>query len=296
MEEYLDYFIVNLTTVNSGSAHTADSYRRDISRFIDFCGQEGCESFNDVDRTVVMGYINHLRTSGKGVSDRTLARNLSSLRSFYRYLNERGLAEGNPFTAVKSPKKTAKLPDFLYEDDVDRFLGCFDLNDETEYRNRTMFEIMYGCGMRVSEVAGLKISDIDFSNKVISIVGKGSKMRIVPFYPVIEELLTHYLQSIRPHFLNGETHDFVFVSNRGKKLTSRGIEYILKKSVSDHGLVMQIHPHTLRHSFATHLLSAGVDIRVVQELLGHANLSTTQIYTHVSLDHLREAYDKAFEK
>ncbi|MBQ1340920.1 MAG: tyrosine-type recombinase/integrase [Erysipelotrichaceae bacterium] len=101
---------------------------------------------------------------------------------------------------------------------------------------------------------------------------------------------------MRPHFLNGENHDYVFVSNRGKKLISRGIEFILKKSVTDHGLVMQIHPHTLRHSFATHLLSAGVDIRVVQELLGHANLSTTQIYTHVSLDHLREAYDKAFEK
>lgn len=296
MENYLDDFIVNLTTVNSGSAHTADSYRRDISRFITFCSQEGCESFSDVDRTLVMGYINQLRTSGKGVSDRTLARNLSSLRSFYRYLNERGLVEGNPFTAVKSPKKTAKLPDFLYEDDVDRFLSSFNLNDETEYRNRTMFEIMYGCGMRVSEVAGLKISDIDFSNKVVSIVGKGSKMRIVPFYPLIEELLTHYLKVIRPHFLNGENHDYVFVSNRGKKLTSRGIEFILKKSVTDHGLVMQIHPHTLRHSFATHLLSAGVDIRVVQELLGHANLSTTQIYTHVSLDHLREAYDKAFEK
>ncbi|MBQ1522386.1 MAG: tyrosine recombinase XerC [Erysipelotrichaceae bacterium] len=296
MEDYLDDFIVNLTTVNSGSAHTADSYRRDISRFITFCSQEGCESFSDVDRTLVMGYINQLRTSGKGVSDRTLARNLSSLRSFYRYLNERGLVEGNPFTAVKSPKKTAKLPDFLYEDDVDRFLSSFNLNDETEYRNRTMFEIMYGCGMRVSEVAGLKISDIDFSNKVVSIVGKGSKMRIVPFYPLIEELLTHYLKVIRPHFLNGENHDYVFVSNRGKKLTSRGIEFILKKSVTDHGLVMQIHPHTLRHSFATHLLSAGVDIRVVQELLGHANLSTTQIYTHVSLDHLREAYDKAFEK
>lgn len=296
MEDYLDDFIVNLTTVNSGSAHTADSYRRDISRFITFCSQEGCESFSDVDRTLIMGYINQLRTSGKGVSDRTLARNLSSLRSFYRYLNERGLVEGNPFTAVKSPKKTAKLPDFLYEDDVDRFLSSFDLSDETEYRNRTMFEIMYGCGMRVSEVAGLKISDIDFSNKVVSIVGKGSKMRIVPFYPLIEELLTHYLKVIRPHFLNGENHDYVFVSNRGKKLTSRGIEFILKKSVTDHGLVMQIHPHTLRHSFATHLLSAGVDIRVVQELLGHANLSTTQIYTHVSLDHLREAYDKAFEK
>ena len=296
MEDYLDDFIVNLTTVNSGSAHTADSYRRDINRFITFCTQEECESFNDVDRTVVMAFINHLRTTGKGVSDRTLSRNLSSLRSFYRYLNERGLVEGNPFSSVKSPKKTAKLPDFLYEDDVDRFLSCFNLNDDIEYRNRTMFEIMYGCGMRVSEIAGLKIADIDFSNRVVSIVGKGSKMRIVPFYPVIEELLMHYLNNIRPGLMNGETHDYVFVSNRGRKLTSRGIEYILEMSVSDHGLVMQIHPHTLRHSFATHLLSAGVDIRVVQELLGHANLSTTQIYTHVSMDHLREAYDKAFEK
>lgn len=296
MEDYLEEFLVNLNTVNSGSRHTADSYRRDIRRFNDYCAMEGCESYNDVDRTIVMGFINYLRTGKKALSDRSLARNLSSLRSFYRYLNEAGYAQGNPFAAVKSPKKNEKLPDFLYEDDIDRFLGCFDLSDDMEYRNRTMFEIMYGCGLRVSEVAKLKISDIDFHNDIITVVGKGSKARIIPFYPVIRDLLQHYLKDIRPSLMNGEEHDYVFVNQRGKQLTSRGIEYILDGAVRDHELMMKIHPHALRHSFATHLLAAGVDIRIVQELLGHANLSTTQIYTHVSMDHLREAYDKAFEK
>lgn len=296
MEDYLEEFLINLNTVNSGSAHTADSYRRDIKRFIDYCTVEGCESFNDVDRTVVLGFINYLRMGKNALSDRSLARNLSSLRSFYRYLNASGYADSNPFASVKSPKKTDKLPDFLYEDDVDRFLGCFDLNDDQEYRNRTMFEMMYGCGLRVSEVANMKISDLDFANDVVTIVGKGSKARIVPFYPVIRELLQNYLKAVRPHFVGEQEHDYVFVNNRGSKLTSRGIEYILDSSVRQHGLMMKIHPHALRHSFATHLLAAGVDIRVVQELLGHARLSTTQIYTHVSMEHLREAYDKAFEK
>ena len=295
MEDHLEEFIINLTTVNSGSRHTADAYKRDIKRFLEYCSMENCDSLNDVDRTVVMGYINHLRTANS-ISDRSLSRNLSSLRSYYRYLCEMGYAESNPFAAVKSPKKSNHLPDFLYEDDVDEFLGCFDLNDPIEYRDRTMFEMMYGCGMRVSEVANLKLSDLDFNNQIVRILGKGSKVRIVPFYPVINDLLEEYLKKIRPSLMGYEQHDYVFVNNRGKQLTSRGIEYILKKTISDHGLIMQIHPHTLRHSFATHLLSAGVDIRIVQELLGHANLSTTQIYTHVSLEHLREAYDKAFEK
>ena len=299
MDSYLEDFLVYHSTINSGSEHTVDAYRRDLQRFIEYLRSEGVDSFDDVDRTVVLDYVNLLRNiqhSGKNLSSRTVSRNLSSLRTFYRYLNDNGLAATNPFLAVKIPHQKSKLPDYLFEDEINTLMDCFDLNDDSEYRNRTLFETIYGCGLRVSEACNLRLSDIDYASQILHIVGKGSKARIVPFYPVIEELLKHYITVIRPRLLNGEEHDYVFVNRQGKKLTSRGIEYLLEKTVKDHGLMMQLHPHTLRHSFATHLLDAGVDLRVVQELLGHANLSTTQIYTHVTMEHLRETYNRAFEK
>lgn len=298
MDKLLDDFLVYHATVNSGSEHSADAYRRDIQRFFSYLKNEAVDSLDDVDRIVVLDYVNQLRTSksgGKNLSSRTISRNLSSLRTFYRYLNDNQLAESNPFLAVRVPHQRKKLPDYLFEDEIEVLMSCFDLNDDFEYRNRTMFETMYGCGLRVSEVVNLKISDIDYGNQLLHIVGKGSKARIVPFYQMINDLLKNYISQIRPRYMK-EDHDFVFINNKGKKLTSRGVEYILAKSISDHGLPMQVHPHTLRHSFATHLLDAGVDLRVVQELLGHANLSTTQIYTHITIDHLRETYDRAFEK
>jgi integrase/recombinase XerC len=296
MEQLLEEFLVNLAAVNSGSASTTDSYRRDLTRFLNYLHREGVEELGAVDRIVVLDYVNYLRTGKdfkKPLSSRTIARNLSALRTFYRYLNERGITEANPFAAIKLPGQKRKLPDYLFEDEVDELMSCFDLNDDWQYRDRTLFETMYGCGLRVSEAAGLKIGDIDTANQVLTIVGKGSKARVVPYYPLIGQLLEHWLTVIRPKYM-AAPHDYVFINQKGQKLTSRGIEYLLNKAVRDHGLTMQLHPHTLRHSFATHLLDAGVDLRVVQELLGHANLSTTQIYTHVTMERLRQTYDGVF--
>ena len=292
MDKILEEFLVYVSTVNTGSEHTADAYRRDIEKFMAFLNREGAESFGEVDRTLVLGYVSFLRTENN-LSSRSVARNLSSLRTLYRYLNENGLSESNPFLAVKIPHQKNKLPDYLFEDEVDELMSCFDLNDDMEYRDRTMFETMYGCGLRVSEVSNLQINDIDYDNRILHITGKGSKARIVPFYEMINDLLHHYIEVIRPRYVI-EEHGYVFVNKNGKKLTTRGIEYILNQAVISHGLTMQIHPHTLRHSFATHLLDAGVDLRIVQEMLGHANLSTTQVYTHITMSHLRETYDKAF--
>lgn len=297
MDKLLEDFLVYHATINSGSEHTVDAYKRDLRRFFNYLSSEGVDSLDDVDRTVVLSYVNYLRTNkdnGKTLTSRSISRNLSSLRTFYRYLNDNHYANSNPFLAIKIPHQKNKLPDYLFEDEIDILMNCFDLNDDFEYRNRTMFETMYGCGLRVSEIANLKISDVDYGNQVLHIVGKGSKARIVPFYETINDLLKNYISNIRPKYVNNE-HEFVFVNKNGKKLTTRGIEYILDKTIVSHGLTMQVHPHTLRHSFATHLLDAGVDLRVVQELLGHANLSTTQIYTHITMEHLRETYDKAFE-
>lgn len=297
MEELLDSFLVYLKTINSGSENTELAYQRDLLRYINYLKQEAVTSFNDADRSIVLGYVNYLRTSKDfdTLSTKTIARNLSSIRSFYRYLNEMGYATVNPFLAVNMPVKRNTLPDYLFEDEIDTLMSSFNLNDDFGFRDRTIFETMYGCGLRLSEAVNLKISDIDFNNKILTILGKGSKARIVPFYPIINDLLNKWLKEIRPKYIKDE-HGFVFINQKGEQITNRGVQYLLNKVVNDNGLKMHIHPHTLRHSFATHLLDAGVDIRMVQELLGHANLSTTQIYTHVSNEHLREVYDRVFNK
>lgn len=296
MEELLDQFLDYITVVNSGSKFTAESYGRDLKRYIDFLKREGIEDFSKTDRFVVLGYLNYLRTSkdfDKPLSNRTISRNLSSLRSFYRFLNEKQITDSNPFLAVKIAVEKNKLPDYLFEDEIDLLMKCFDLSDDMGYRNRALFETMYGCGLRVSEAVNLKVEDIDFSNHILHIVGKGSKARIVPFYDMIYELLKNWL--VRRADYITENHSYVFVNTNGRQLTTRGVEYILNKTVSDNSLPFSVHPHTLRHSFATHLLDSGVDIRIVQELLGHQNLSTTQIYTHITVEKLRETYDKVFK-
>ena len=293
MDKYLEDFLIYHSAVNSGSANTVKSYRRDIQNYLDYLKEQGCESFSDVDRDTVLGYVDYLRSDKNNLGPRSISRMMSALRTFYRYLGENEIVDNNPFAAIKVPHQKKKLPDYLFEDEVAELLDCFDLSDDWEYRDRTIFEMMYGCGLRLSEAADLTLDSIDFNNKVLNIVGKGNKARMVPFYPMIGELLEHYLNEIRPKYMV-EDHDYVFINVRGKKLSARGLEFLLNRAVRDHGLLMQIHPHTLRHSFATHLLESGVDIRVVQELLGHSSLSTTQIYTHITMQHLRESYDRAF--
>lgn len=297
MEDYLQKFLDHIYLTKSSSLNTCDAYRRDIERYLNYLSQQNVTDLGNIDRFIVLGYLNYLRTDKdiNQLSNRSIARNLSSLRSFYRYLNDTGLVEGNPFMSVKIASSKKRLPDYLFQDEVDLLLSCFDLNDDFGLRDRTMFETMYGCGLRLSEVVNLKISDIDFNNKILYITGKGNKQRIVPFYDLINDLLNKYIHEIRSKYVK-KNHDYVFINQRGDKLTSRGVQFLLDKVVQTSNLPFKVHPHTLRHSFATHLLDANVDIRVVQQLLGHASLSTTQIYTHITVGHLRESYDKAFEK
>lgn len=296
MDEYLNKFLDYIYLTNSSSKNTVDAYGRDLKRYFAFLQQQNINSLSQVDRMTVLNYLNYLRTDKtmNNLSNRSIARNLSSLRSFYHYLNDVGLLEGNPFSAVKIANGKKRLPDYLFVDEVDLLLSCFDTNDDFGLRDRTMFEIMYGCGLRLSEVVNLKISDIDFNNKLVYITGKGNKQRIVPFYDIIYKLLNMYLNNVRNKYASKD-NEYVFINRRGEKLTSRGVQYILDKAVLENSLPFKVHPHTLRHSFATHLLDKGVDIRVVQQLLGHSSLSTTQIYTHITVGHLRECYDKAFE-
>lgn len=296
MEKLIERFLQFIEQSNTGSKHTVNAYRHDLYEFLAFLNAQNIDSFEAVDRFVVNDYIVMLREKhihGESLKNATIARKLSSLRSMYRYFNEYIGIPNNPFLYVKGPKLSKKIPEFLFEHEIDFLLDSFDLTSLEGYRNRVMFETMYACGLRVSEAAALKIDDIDFDEDMLRILGKGSKERLVPFYPELHELLFHYLTSIRNKWVLNDTNPYVFVNQRGKQLTSRGIQYILNKAVESCNLSMHIHPHMFRHSFATHLLDHGADLRIVQELLGHSSLSTTQIYTHVSQQRLKDVYQKA---
>ncbi|MEF2783905.1 MAG: tyrosine recombinase XerC [Clostridium sp.] len=292
MEELLDRFLQYIDAFNSGSEHTKKAYQRDIREFISFLEAEGIEDLQDVDRIVVMNYIAALRSKAgieKEMKNSTIARKLSSLRSFYRYLNEYVGLKQNPFLYFKSPKQGRRIPEFLFYDEMDTFLSSFDLDTADGLRDRAMFELMYACGLRVSEVANLTLHDIDFHDRILNIRGKGDKQRIVPFYELAGALVERYIHEVRSLWVK-EEHDIVFVNQRGKGMTTRGIQYRMEQAAKNCNLHIHIHPHMFRHSFATHLLDNGADLRVVQELLGHASLSTTQVYVHVSQERLKNAY------
>ena len=296
MQETLDRFINYMKQKRSGSKLTGESYYRDISRFLNYLNDNNINDFNDVDKTIVFDYINVLRsgsiTDGKKISNSTYARNLSALRSFYRYLNETHIANNNPFLQFGKIHVDKHLPDVLTYDQVERLFDCFDLENPLDIRNRTILETIYACGLRISECVELKINNIDQKNMIIRVIGKGNKERIVPYYPRLNELFDLYIEEYRNLYADNDT-EYFFISNRKTKLTSRSIQLMLETSSNKANLNINIHPHMLRHSFATHLLDNGIDLRTVQELLGHENLSTTQLYTHLTYDRLKKAVDKA---
>ncbi len=295
MEEYLERFLKYVNQRNSGSAHTADAYARDIRQFFDFLAQEGIASLEDVDRIVLMNYIAKISMDEKGYerSAATIARKISAIRSFYHYLNEYVGVLNHPLQYIKGPKLPKRIPEFMFVEEVQTFLDSFDETKDVGCRDRAMFELMYACGLRVSEVVSLRVGSVDFDEHILHVVGKGDKERVVPFYDAIAERLQRYLQEVRAQWTMGQHHDFLFVNQRGKGLTTRGVQYIMSKQCERCALSIRVHPHIFRHSFATHLLDNGADIRIVQELLGHASLSTTQIYVHVTRERLRQAYTKA---
>lgn len=292
----MERFLKHCYQANTGSSHTLDAYRRDLSSYFRFLEKEGYHDLHEPDRNTVMGYIAYLRDrpeTGKEIKATTIARHLSALRSFYRYLNEYGEVSVNPFLYLKAPKKAKRIPEFLFLDEMELFLDSFDEQKDADIRNRAMFELMYACGLRVSEVISLRLDAIDFDHQLVRITGKGDKQRIVPFYDLAKTKLLRYLHEVRVKWMGADTHEIVFINQRGKPLTSRGVQYLMDAHARKIGMNMHLHPHMFRHSFATHLLDNGADLRVVQELLGHSSLSTTQIYVHVSAGRLQSTYESA---
>lgn len=293
MKKALDNFIKYLRQNGSASKNTADGYYRDISRFIAFINDKGIDDYEKVTKEIIYLYIEELRNgkiTAKKISNATFSRNMSSLKSFYRYLNMVEGIKNNPLSSFKNAKIKRKLPDTLTYNQVETLLNAFDLSCEKGYRDHLMTEMLYATGIRVSELVNLKINDFYFDEMIIRVIGKGDKERIVPFYQGIADQCRFYLDHYRSNYSSATAF---FVSLKGKALTSRYIQSMLKATGIKAGLMINVHPHALRHSFATALLDNGADLRIVQELLGHDNLSTTQLYTHLTPDRLKDVVNKA---
>ena len=294
-DETVERFLSHIRISRTGSKDTEDAYRRDIERFVGYLEDEKIKSFEKVDQLVISDYVMKLRSGAFGskpLSNASYARNLSSLRSFYRYLNKYVVVENNPVRTFKGSAPRRKLPEFLTFDQMETLLNSFDLSKPVDLRDRCIIEVMYACGLRVSECAGLQVSKIRLPERYLTVVGKESKERMIPFYNRCAKLIERYLKEARPQFAKERT-DILFLNQKGRPMTTRSIQSICEKRAIEAGLPVHVHPHMIRHSFATHILDNGADLRVVQELLGHENLSTTQIYTHVTSDRLRQAVDKA---
>lgn len=293
--KYLDDFIDYIYDSKSKSSATTDSYYRDISRFINYLEENNINDLNKVDKMVVFDYIELLRSGDitrTKLSNSSYARNLSALRSFYKYLCIKHVAHANPFAQFKNIKIEKHLPDVLTFDQVEKIFDSFDLNDPLEIRNRCMIETMYACGLRVSECCDLLFDDVDRKGLILKVVGKGNKERMVPFYPRLAELFDLYISKYRDIYAK-DGFKYMFVSSRNGKVSPRSIQYILDSIKIKANIPIDVHPHMLRHSFATHLLDNGADLRSVQELLGHANLSTTQLYTHLTYSRLKKVVDSS---
>jgi len=275
LAERLNDFIEYLEKERNYSQHTVRAYRKDLERFFEFLDEQ---KYAHVDQIVIMYYIGFMLRYG--LDARTVARKLSSLKSFFKVLKKRGHIEENPAAEIRTPKTKKHLPGFLTYEQVQRGL------DIDNPRDKAIMEVLYSCGLRASEVVGLDRNDVDLHRDEVKVRGKGRKQRIVPLGKEAKNAIVGYLKK-RKH-----TGEHLFANYRGDRLTTRSVQRIVRKSLIRLARASGTNPHILRHSFATHLLENGADLRAVQELLGHASLSTVQIYTHLTTKHLQEIYRK----
>ncbi|MFA5362740.1 MAG: tyrosine recombinase XerC [Candidatus Omnitrophota bacterium] len=282
IDRYIEKFIRYLEIEKNYSSHTTLNYKHDLDDFKVFLGETDIAK---VDYLLLRKYLAVLKE--KKLGSRTVARHLSVLRSFFRFLNREGFLKSNPILIISSPKIEKYLPLFMTEEEVSKVLAVVSVDNELGLRNRAILEMFYSTGMRISELAGLRASDIDFIGGVAKVLGKGRKERLVPVGDIALSALRSYLEKRK------KQTDTLFLNKNGSRITVRGIRNAVKKYLFSAGMKQGVSAHTFRHSFATHLLNRGADLRSVQELLGHANLSTTQIYTHLTTDRLKSVYNKA---
>lgn len=282
----IDNFLYFLKKELNYSDYTIKNYQLDLTDFFKYVDKSNIDFLN-IKNIHVREYLKYLDTCN--LKNTTISRRISALRTFYNYLLEKGLVKSNIFLNVKNPKLEKKLPNYLNYTEIEELLASIDTKTDEGLERRLLIEMFYSTGCRVGEMVNVKISDIDFSSKTIKVMGKGSKERIVYYGDYASKYLEDYLK-------NKDKKGYLFTNKRGEKLTIEEVEYIVRDIMKHISIKTHVTPHTLRHTFATHLLNNGADIRTVQELLGHANLSTTGIYTHVSSDRLKDVYFKTFKR
>ena len=286
VERYLD----SLWMERGLSENTLSAYRRDLTLFSEWLDQQGAQSLLAADASQIQSYLGlKLR---QGASPRSSARFLSAARSFYRWSLREGLIVDDPTLRIESPKQGRPLPKSLSETDVDQLLSTPDLELPLEFRDRTMLEILYACGLRVSELVSLRVEQVGLNQGIVRVLGKGGKERLVPMGEEALDWLTQYMRGPRAELLKGQPSNVLFPSNRSREMTRQTFWYRIKIYAKRAGIQTHLSPHTLRHAFATHLLNHGADLRVVQMLLGHSDLSTTQIYTHVASQRMQALHEQ----
>lgn len=281
INKFTEYLIID----KKYSENTIKAYNNDLKKFKNFFKNK---DINKIDETSIREYLKYLNKENNDT--RTISHNISTLRSFYKFLLIEKILKNNPMEYIELPKTKKTLPKTLSIEEIDKLLDI-NLTDSFSYRNKAMLELMYSSGLRVSELINVSIHDIDTSNCIIRIMGKGSKERIVPLGDYAIKYIELYLREYREKLVKRELNDYLFLNNHGKKMTRQGFFKILKGIAREKNIKTEFSPHTLRHSFATHLLNGGADLRSIQEMLGHSDISTTQIYTHVSKEKLKENYN-----
>jgi tyrosine recombinase XerC len=276
------------------SVHTVTADRTDLAQFMEFLGETNAQApvteLQGITREHVRDFMGRLVRHGLHKS--SVSRKLASLRAFFSYLEKLGTIRNNPTASVAGPKLEKKLPKYLHEAEIDRSIRLIDSETEAGVRNRAILELFYGTGMRLSELVGLDVHDVDFPGGTVKVLGKGGKQRIMPLGRMAASSIKRYLE-IRGRFSPALRNKALFLNAQGERISGRGVQYVVRKTLAEGSEKKQLSPHMLRHSFATHLLDHGADLQAVKELLGHASLSTTQTYTHLTRDRLKKIYRQA---
>ncbi|MGZ4134479.1 MAG: site-specific tyrosine recombinase XerD [Tumebacillaceae bacterium] len=290
MDKLIERFIHYLAVERGLAMNTLESYQRDLIGYVKFLQKNGISDLNQTRRANIISYLAELQRNGRATS--TISRNLASMRAFYGFMLRDGLIDGDPTTNLESPKIEKRLPKVLTVDEVESLLEGPDGGSVAGIRDKAMLELLYATGIRVSELVALNISDVNLNMGFLKCYGKGSKERIIPLGTMALKTVSDYVMRSRVKLLRDQSEESLFLNHHGQRLSRQGFWKIIKKYAHAARIEKEITPHTLRHSFATHLLENGADLRSVQEMLGHADISTTQIYTHLTKSRLKEVYAK----
>ena len=288
MQEVVDGFVNYMEAEKNASKYTIRNYTHDLRDFFRFLSSKHIVSLEHADKNIIRGYMAYLLK--KGIVKGSIARKMSAIRTFYKYLKREELIPNDPVASLVSPKLDKRLPSFLTITEMEKLLDSFNLNTPQGQRNRAIVEVLYASGMRVSEIVSLNLDQINFETREVRVMGKGSKERITIMGQPAAAALMNYMNNGRMKLLNGKISGAVFINRYGGRIPPRRVQKILDAGAKAAGFKKRIYPHLFRHTFATHLLDRDADLRVVQELLGHSSLSTTQIYTHVSKSQAKKVY------